>query len=93
MLRRDTFPRDNEGMGSMATENPKLQAQIEAAVEIARSENRQPEDVLKDALEQYERSKKLRQLGAYGREQARRTGLRPSDIEREIAAERQTRRR
>lgn len=63
---------------------------LHAAAEIARSENREPEDVLTDALSQYEASKKLTELGAYGRAKARQTGLKPSDIDREISAHRRS---
>jgi predicted transcriptional regulator len=68
------------------TLSPELQQIIDA---LAEAERRDPEAVLKDALTQYERGKNLEDLHAYGREQARRTGLKPSDIDREIHAQRQ----
>ncbi len=57
---------------------------LDSAVRIARSENRRTEEILSDALAQYERGKRLTRLGAYGKEQARRTGLKAVDIDREI---------
>jgi chromatin segregation and condensation protein Rec8/ScpA/Scc1 (kleisin family) len=74
---------------STDTNSARLNHLLQAAAEIARAENREPEDVLTDALAQYESNKKLTELGAYGRAKARRTGLKPSDVDREISAHRQ----
>jgi hypothetical protein len=66
------------------TENPRLKEQIEAAAEIARSENRQPEDVLKDALDHYKRIRELEEITSWGAKHSRARGLKPSDVARAI---------
>ncbi len=68
------------------TLSPELQQIIDS---LAETEKRDPIEVLTDALGQYERNKKLAELGAYGRVQARRNRVKPSDIDREIHQDRQ----
>jgi hypothetical protein len=73
-------------MGSMSTDrkSASLKELLDSAADIARSENRRTEEVLKDALSQYERGKELASLSVYGREQARRMSLKAVDIDRAI---------
>ena len=55
---------------------------------IAAKENRSAVEVLTDAVEQYQRSKKLTELGSYGQQRSRELGLKPSDVEKAIALDR-----
>jgi hypothetical protein len=73
-------------MSSMGTntKNTKLNELLDAAAEIARSENRAAEDVLKDALEYYRRSRQLEEITSWGAQHSRKRGLKPSDVAREI---------
>ena len=66
---------------SPITLSPELQAVINGA---AARERRDPAEILTDAIKQHERGKKLAELGAYGRRQARHTGLKSSDVDRII---------
>jgi hypothetical protein len=73
-------------MGGMSTDrkNTKLNELLDAAAEIARSENRSAEDVLKDALDHYRRSRQLEEITRWGAQHSRKRGLKPSDVAREI---------
>lgn len=63
---------------------PQLNDLLEAAAEIGRPENRPPEDVLKDALDHYRRSRELKEITNWGTKHSKSRGLKPSDVEREV---------
>ena len=48
--------------------------------EAAREQNRQPADVVKEAVERYLRLKRREKLYAYGEGQAAKLGIRESDV-------------
>jgi predicted transcriptional regulator len=56
---------------------PELLDQVEA---IARRENRAVDDLIRDALEQYERKQWWEQLNSYGRARAQELGLTEEDV-------------
>lgn len=64
---------------------PDIQDLIES---VAAKENRTVVAVLTEAVEQYQRRKRLAELGRYGRSRAERTGVQPSDIETAIQEDR-----
>jgi predicted transcriptional regulator len=60
---------------------PELLDQVEA---IARRENRAVDDLIRDALEQYERKQWWEQLNSYGRARAHELGLIEEDVLRAV---------
>lgn len=60
----------------------------EAVEEAARAEQRQPDELVQDAVRRYLKDRHWEALVSYGRERARALGYKPSDVNRLIAEQR-----
>lgn len=70
------------------TANARLNELLAEAAAIAASENRQVEDVLKDALERYQQRSRLDALASRAHRRNAAAGRRGADVERAIAEDR-----
>ena len=69
----------------MAEANPLINEKLLALViDVARAENREPAEVIEDALERYLKRERLTKLFEQGKELGRASGHKPEDVERLI---------
>lgn len=64
---------------------------LREAERIARKEGRTKSELFREAVRRYIQEQKLRELHRYGARQARRLGLRESDVEGLVEADRKSR--